>query len=383
MIQFKYEFMKENQFRFFRATNHIFYEDLSRDKGFPESPNAWICGDLHLENFGSYKSDNRQVYFDLNDFDEAILAPSLWEIIRMTTSIFIAFETLKIEEIKALRMAQLFIKTIGEKLAAGKPNYIEKNTSKGIIFEFLTTVNKRKQSEILAKKTILKKDKLQILLDDPKHFRLEKGLKKDLAIHVKHWLKTDENSPYNYKVIDAVFRLAGTGSIGVKRYAILLKSSNAIGEKYLLVDMKQSTSSSLQPYISINQPEWKNESERIVNIQNRMQNRPPALLSTSVFRDETYVMQEMQPTKDSINFKQIKKEYRNIYQVIDEMAMLTASSQLRSSGRQGSANVDELIKLGENKEWQEIVLKYALIYSHTVRTDYSNFLFDYKKGSFK
>jgi len=383
LIQFKYEFMKANPFRFYRGTNHLFYEDLSRETGFPESPNTWICGDLHLENFGTYKSDNRQVYFDLNDFDEAILAPSLWEIARMTTSILVAFSTLKIEETKALRMAGLYLKTAGEKFASGKSAYIERNTAKGIVCEFLTAVNKRKQNDILSKKTTLKKDKLQIILDDPRHFKLDKKLKKDLSAHVKHWLKTDEDSPYNYKVIDAVFRLAGTGSIGLKRYAILLKSSNKTGEKYLLVDMKQSASSSLSPYLSVKQPCWKNESERIVKIQERMQNRPPALLSVTTFRDETYVMQEMQPTKDSINFNLIKKEYRNIYQVIDDMAMLTASSQIRSSGRQGSAITDELISLGENKEWQDIILKYAIRYSHQVRNDYTHFLYEYKKGRFK
>jgi uncharacterized protein (DUF2252 family) len=383
MVQYKYEFMKENLFRFYRGTNHIFYEDLHKEKNFPDSPSAWMCGDLHLENFGTYKSDNRQVYFDLNDFDEAILAPSLWEVVRMATSIFIAFDTLRIEENKALHMVQLFLKSIGEKFAKGKPSYIERNTAKGIVCEFLEAVNKRKQQDILSRKTVLKKDKLQIVLNDPKHFKLNKGLKKDLAHHIKHWLKTDEDSPYNYKVIDAVFRLAGTGSVGLKRYAILLKSSNKTGEKYVLVDMKQSAASSLQPFVGQKQPPWKNEAERIVSIQERMQNRAPALLSTSSFRDEPFVMQEMQPTKDSINFNLIKKEYRNIYQVIDDMAMLTASAQLRSSGRQGSANADEFIRLGQDKDWQETVLQYAINYSHTVRKNYVSFLNDYNKGNFK
>ncbi len=44
-----------------------FYEDL-QDVPLPQSPNTWICGDLHLENFGSYKANNKLVYFDLNDF---------------------------------------------------------------------------------------------------------------------------------------------------------------------------------------------------------------------------------------------------------------------------------------------------------------------------
>ena len=72
-VRLKYSKMKENPFTFFRGTCHLFYEDLSRNDHFPSSPTGWITGDLHLENFGSYKGDNGLVYFDLNDFDEAVL----------------------------------------------------------------------------------------------------------------------------------------------------------------------------------------------------------------------------------------------------------------------------------------------------------------------
>ena len=383
LVSLKYEAMTENMFRFFRGTNHIFYEDLKNAGSIPVSPAAWICGDLHLENFGTYKSDNRLIYFDLNDFDEAVLAPVGWELARIVSSIFIAFESLDIEQKKAMNMAQLFLKTYATVLSAGKPSYVEPQTAKGIVCEFLTAVSKRRQKEILAKRTILKKNKLEILLDDPRHFKLEKKLKEDLFIHIKHWLKNDGNSPYNYKVTDAVFRLAGTGSVGVKRYALLLKSLNEEGEKYILIDMKQSKPSSLLPYIEIPQPSWKSESDRVVTLQQMMQNRPPALLSTTVFRDEAYVIQEMQPTKDSINFKLIKKEYRNIFQVIDDMAMLTASSQLRSSGRKGSAIADELSAFGQNDQWQEAILKYASDYSSQVKKYYQQFIREYKEDRFK
>ena len=111
MIKLKYEFMAENVFRFYRGTCHLFYEDISKAYYLPGSPPCWISGDLHLENFGSFKSDNKQVYFDLNDFDEAALAPATWELTRLLTSIFIAFESLKIQEKRAMKMASLFLKT--------------------------------------------------------------------------------------------------------------------------------------------------------------------------------------------------------------------------------------------------------------------------------
>src|ERR1700759_2246325 len=97
-VKLKYEAMAENVFRYYRGTCHLFYEDLASVKKFPSSPNTWICGDLHLENYGSYKADNKLVYFDLNDFDESILAPALWELARIVTSICIAFDALDIEK---------------------------------------------------------------------------------------------------------------------------------------------------------------------------------------------------------------------------------------------------------------------------------------------
>ncbi|MFM6271696.1 MAG: DUF2252 family protein, partial [Dolichospermum sp.] len=79
-------FSDHDPFYFFRGTCHLFYEDLSENSGMNLAPLTWICGDLHLENFGSYKGNNRLVYFDINDFDEAVIAPCTWEIVRFITS---------------------------------------------------------------------------------------------------------------------------------------------------------------------------------------------------------------------------------------------------------------------------------------------------------
>ena len=83
-LAMKYRAMRGGAFAFFRGTCHLFYEDLPRGSSLDASPSAWISGDLHIENFGVYKGDNRLAYFDLNDFDEACLAPASWELARLT-----------------------------------------------------------------------------------------------------------------------------------------------------------------------------------------------------------------------------------------------------------------------------------------------------------
>lgn len=376
MRPLKYRSMQENAFRFFRGTCHLFYEDLAAADGFPPGPLGWICGDLHLENFGSYRSDNNQVYFDLNDFDEAILAPVTWEAVRLVTSIFVGFESLGIEARRAEKMARLFLKSYAATLSTAKADYIEAAMEKGIICDFLSGVAKRKQKIILDKKASLRKKKVQMLTDTPKHFKLNRETKLALMDHVTAWLKVDEHSPYNYKVVDGVFRLAGTGSIGVERYAFLLKSLNETGFKYILLDMKESVASSLAPYLFSPQPEWQSEADRVVSVQRRMQNRCPALLSTSMFRGKSFIMQEMQPAKDSINFRLLRDRYRDMYRVIDSMAMLTASAQLRSSGQDGSATTDELKAFGRQEGWQEGVLRYAAGYARRVQENYEAFVED-------
>ena len=381
MVQIKYKLMTENMFRFFRGTSHLFYEDLSKAK-ITQSPPAWICGDLHLENFGSYKATNRLVHFDLNDFDEGILAPAAWEVVRMVTSILIAFRSLKIDSRKADRMARLYLKAYSETLQKGKAYYIESKTAKGIVCTFLQAVSKRKKKRLLQKRTEKKEDKLSIILDDPRHFEVEPTLKRELAHHITDWIINNSDGPYNYEVRDIAFRLAGTGSVGLKRYAFLLESVIKPG-KYLLVDMKQARTPALAQYVHIKQPKWTSEAERVVAIQQRMQNIAPALLSHSVFKDESYLIQEMQPTKDSIDFKLIQDRYRDIYQVIDDMGMLTASAQLRSSGRQGAATADDLIAFGQDTTWQETILTYAMAYANKVKADYKQFLTAYKHGDFK
>jgi uncharacterized protein (DUF2252 family) len=381
MVQLKYEAMTENAFRFYRGTCHLFYEDLAASKALPLSPLVWICGDLHIENFGSYKGDNKLVYFDLNDFDEALLAPASFELVRMLTSIFIAFDSLDIEPEKAMKMAQLFIKTYCATLVKGKAISIEPRTAKGIVCDFLIAADNSTEKDVLKKRTVYKKNKIMLSLEDERHFKIDKKLKHELKTHINEWIATSSDGPYNYKVKGLIFRLAGTGSIGVKRYLFLLKSTNT-KNKYLFVDMKQARSSSVLPYITTQQLQWPTEADRVITIQKRMQNVSASLLGTTVFREESYVIQQLQPVKDTIKFKLLKDEYRDIYQVIDDMAALTASAELRSGGIQGSAIIDELAAWGNDTEWQQTIIDYSRKYAAKVKLYYKQYVIDYKVGKF-
>lgn len=378
----KYQMMSENAFRFFRGTCHLFYEDLSCANDIEASPLTWISGDLHIENFGSYKGDNRLVYFDLNDFDEAALAPANWEVLRFVTSLFIAFDSLQIKNEDTLAIAKLFLNKYSLTLLNGKALYIELKIAKGIIKKFLKQVETRKQKQLIEERTIKKRNKINLQTDGKFIFKINENEKQTLCNDFAIWLKSDpKHFSGDYEVNDVAFRNAGTGSIGVKRYVFLIK--NVLNKKYFLLDMKQALPSSLKPFLKIQQPDFTTESERVVMIQKRMQNVSPALLHSARFNSADYVLKEMQPIADKINFLVIKEKYNDLCRVVEDMAMLTASAQLRSSGRQGSATADELIDFGKDTNNHNFVLDYAIAYSEKIKSYYLEFLKDYKAGYFK
>lgn len=185
-------------------------------------------------------------------------------------------------------------------------------------------------------------------------------------------MESNNQPPNDYKVLDARFRIAGTGSIGIRRYVFLIEKNSDPG-KHMLIDMKQATASSLTPFVHTSQPDWDSEAQRMVSIQRVMQNITPAQLSTLFFEGESYLMQEMQPTKDRINFKMIQDDFKIVCSVIEDMALLTASAHLRGVGRKGSCTADELINFGNDQKWQKELLNYATGYKKKVISDYNEF----------
>lgn len=377
LLDVKYKRMAENPFSFFRGTCHLFYEDLSENNSFSPSPVSWITGDLHLENFGSYKGDNGLVYFDLNDFNEAILAPLSWEISRMITGIFVAFDSLEIEKREAENVAHLFLKTYSSALAAGKPRYIETKTARGIVRDFLKKSGRRKQKELLKDRIYKSGKELRLHIDGEHLIDVHRDLKERLKDFIKERIK---NNLQNFHYLDLAFRIAGTGSVGGERYVFLLEELKR-EKKYLLLDMKEAAPSSLEKYSLVKQPLWASEAERMYTVQQYMQNNCPSRLGFAFFDGRAFILKCLQPSEDKIDFKLIKERYKDISQVTMDMAILTASAHLRGAARRGAATPDEMVEFGGSHSWQGEIIDFSREYSKQVKDYFQQFKKEFNKNS--
>lgn len=85
LLPLRYERMRASPFAFFRGAAAIMAADLGA------APHSGVvvqlCGDAHLQNFGSFASPEGLPLFDVNDFDETIPGPFEWDVKRLAASL--------------------------------------------------------------------------------------------------------------------------------------------------------------------------------------------------------------------------------------------------------------------------------------------------------
>jgi hypothetical protein len=88
LVPIRYGRMTESPFRFYRGAAAIMAMDLADT---PRSGiTAQLCGDAHMLNFRLLASAERNLLFDINDFDETLPGPWEWDLKRLVTSLVIA-----------------------------------------------------------------------------------------------------------------------------------------------------------------------------------------------------------------------------------------------------------------------------------------------------
>ncbi len=88
LIPVRHQRMQASAFTFYRGAPAVMAYDLAH------TPNSGLyvqlCGDCHISNFGLFASPERNLVFDLNDFDETLPGPFEWDVKRKAASIVIA-----------------------------------------------------------------------------------------------------------------------------------------------------------------------------------------------------------------------------------------------------------------------------------------------------
>jgi uncharacterized protein (DUF2252 family) len=273
LIPLRYGRMMVSPFTFYRGAAAVMAYDLSHT---PSTGLPLIAdGDCHLLNFGAFATAERQILFDINDFDEVSIAPWEWDVKRLAASFVIAGQSNGFDQADCREAALLAAQAYRQRMT----EYAEMPTLQAWNdrFDFGKTIenlpdkeNRRFYSKKLSSATeqsVHEKEFAKLtfkagdtprIVDQPPlifHYNDErdkeflqnaistlKGYKKSLNLGVSLLLD-------RFEVVDVAFKVVGVGSVGTVCGIILLMSGKGDA---LFLQFKQARRSVLEPYCGAN-----------------------------------------------------------------------------------------------------------------------------------
>lgn len=358
-LRLKDGLLRANPLSFLRGTAFLFWDDWPGLNDADEGPAAWACGDLHAENFGSFKGLNRLVYFDINDFDEACLAPASWDVARLLTSLRVAARWQRRGEADEQAWVEQTLHHYHAALAQGHPLWIERATARGAVRRLLKQVRQRRSRDFVPTRAVLGRQP-HLRVDSRRALPLPSEQRDVVAAAVTAWLQArlDYRACRKPPVLDVARRVAGNGSLGVERYVVLAHRPD---ERLMLVDVKApvpASAAAQSPYV---QPAWPSEAQRVVRVQTMMQAAHPALLGTLTLpgpgrgadrnAGRVCVARELLPSEDRLAVSSLIEQPRQLAELCATLGRILAWNQLRASGRQGAASADALMDWATSARW--------------------------------
>ena len=119
LVPIRYGRMAESPFAFYRGGAAIMAMDLAT------TPTTGLyvqaCGDAHVNNFGKFATPERNVSFDINDFDETLPGPWEWDLKRLAASMFVVARQNGLSRSRSRRITRSAVRTYRERIAAKAP----------------------------------------------------------------------------------------------------------------------------------------------------------------------------------------------------------------------------------------------------------------------
>ena len=294
LIPLRYGRMLVSPFTFYRGAAAIMAADLA---GSPQSGfSVQACGDAHLSNFGAFASPERQLVFDVNDFDETLPAPWEWDVKRLAASLAVGGRDRGFRHRERRRIIEAAVAAYRGTMRrlAERGNLDAWNTQlqvDEIATRFQADVTKRdkrtfehnlaktraKDSMRAFKKLTRKVDgEVRIISDPPVIVPLEdlvdpedaEAQVLDILKRYRDTLSESRRVLFDgYRYVHAAMKVVGVGSVGTRAFIVLMLGRD--DQDPLFLQLKEAQQSVLEPHAAPSR--FSHHGERVVHGQRLMQ----------------------------------------------------------------------------------------------------------------
>ncbi len=390
----RYARMAASPFAFFRGAALIMASDLA---GTPASGIvAQLCGDAHVSNFGLFASPERQLVFDINDFDETLPGPWEWDVKRLAASLYIAgqengfterqlhsmvataagrYRTAMSEFAGMSNLAVWYAYLPAESMLSGIQKKLDQGTAR-IAEETVAKAKTRDHLRSYSKLVSVDGEQVRFISDPPLLVRLDELLdetaRPEMAGRIQQGfadyrasLSADRRSLLDqFRPVELARKVVGVGSVGTRVWVMLLVGRDT--DDPLFLQLKEAQPSVLERFTAPSA--YDNCGHRVVAGQRVMQANGDILLGWNRLigldgLEHDFYVRQLHDWKGSADIDQLSPRGLTAYGAL--CAWTLARAHARSGDRVAIAAY-----LGSGTVFDHAVADFAAAYAEQNDRDY-------------
>jgi uncharacterized protein (DUF2252 family) len=309
--------MVASPFAFLRGAAAIMAADFSPLPATGITP--VICGDAHLGNFGFYASPERDLVFDLNDFDEAHPGAWEWDLRRLVTSVHVAGRQNGSSEDECGEAVRRCVRSYREHLShlAAQPllarAYDRLNldrlhrtavgaAGRRAIENAAARARRRTSDRALPRFTEQHDGGLRLVDQPPLITRPDPEQYERIAGALDDYLRTLRTEwaavVGGYRLVDVAHKVVGVGSVGLRAYIALCEGSGP--DDVLFLQLKEARRSVVAQYVHGDSAWHDHQGQRVVQYQQALQTVSDPLLGWTTVGERQYYVRQFRDMKGAV-----------------------------------------------------------------------------------
>ena len=387
--------MIASPYAFLRGAAAIMAEDFARLPSTGITP--VICGDAHLGNFGFYASPERELVFDLNDFDEAHPGAWEWDLRRLVTSVHVAGRQIGASEDDCADAVWRCVQAYRNHLAhlAGQPllarsferldvdNLLQASTHASGLQQAVRQAAhraRRRTSDRAIPRFTEHRDGARRIVEEPPLITrpspaeaelLKEALDAYLATLPPHWARIIGG----YRIVDIAHKVVGVGSVGLRAYVALCEGSSA--DDVLFLQIKQARRSVVARFVHGDAAWHAHQGQRVVEYQQSLQTVSDPLLGWTQMRTDAgelqFYVRQFRDMKGAITVDDVSSPALTEYAQL--CGQLLAKGHARTSGASMIAGY-----LGSSDRACEALRDFARAYADQTQRDHAALVAAVQRG---
>jgi uncharacterized protein (DUF2252 family) len=255
LVPIRHQRMAASPWNYYRGAAAVMAGDLASQPG--SGLAVQLCGDAHVLNFGLWATPERNLAFDLRDFDETLPGPFEWDVKRFAASLVVAARQNRIKPAAAAAAVTAGVEAYRRRMrrytampeldiwydaihADSLINYFEP-ADRGRVSVHIEKKRKRRTSRgAFAKLTTMAHGRPRITPEPPLRVTVGDDEQADLVGHLlasyRLTLTGDRRSLFDrFTEVDIVRQVVGVGSVGMTVYLVLLEGRSGADPLFLQV----------------------------------------------------------------------------------------------------------------------------------------------------